>query len=149
MNEDGFFERIEYVLDIDPNSPADEIYVEANEVVPTVHYNAADGTVDEVRKYLMDYAVAIFKSLTAPPDSQTATYVGIREIELDGAIQSVGWSIDGSGARTTVSRNQDNGDSITLGARARQRALDLAKTIRENDIFAAQQRRRRLGLSQL
>lgn len=39
---------------------------------------------------------------------QTIEYNGIRAINLDGAIQQVTWIVDGSGARTTASRNSEH-----------------------------------------
>lgn len=47
-------------------------------------------------------------------------YIGWYPIELDGAIQSVTWTLDGSGAKTTVQRNDDNGSDTTLPYRVRR-----------------------------
>lgn len=57
--------------------------------------NAANKRLDEYeKKFTTDAA-------------QAATYVGFHNIDLDGAIQQITWSVNASGATTRVSRNQE------------------------------------------
>lgn len=51
---------------------------------------------------------------------ETATYIGWLAVELDGAIQSVTWSMGSEGAATTVQRNNDKGSKTTQSYRMRR-----------------------------
>ncbi len=98
---------------------------------------------------LKDYAEQILKTLMTPDEAATATYAGIKPIELDGAIQSVSWSIGSGGARTTATRNQDTGDQTTISFRARQQAIEMGKAMRDAETLRNHTRRRNLGLPPL
>lgn len=51
---------------------------------------------------------------------ETATYTGWLSVELDGAIQSVTWSMGPEGAVTSVQRNNDKGSKTTQSYRIRR-----------------------------
>lgn len=147
--ETGTFFRLEHVINVDPKSPADEIYVELNDIVPMWEYADGFKNRDKYEQQLKDYAEQIFKSLSTPDEAATATYAGIKAIELDGAIQSVSWSVGSSGARTTATRNQDTGDSTTISFRARQQAIEMGKSMRDAEIQRNADRRKAMGLPPL
>lgn len=150
VNASGTFNRLEHIINVDPKSPADEIYIELNDVVPMWEY--ADGFGNRALDYqqqLKDYAEQILKTLSTPDEAATATYAGIKAIDLDGAIQSVSWSVGSSGARTTATRNQDTGDSTTISFRARQQSIEMGKSMRDAEIQRNADRRKAMGLPPL
>ena len=149
VNENGTFNRLEHIINVDPASPADEIYVELNDVVPMWEYADGFKNKDTYQSQLKDYAEQILKTLRTPDEAATATYAGIKAIELDGAIQSVSWSVGSSGARTTATRNQDTGDSTTISFRARQQAIEMGKSMRDAEIQRNADRRKAMGLPPL
>lgn len=149
INENGTFNRLEHVIQVDPKSPADEIYIELNDIVPMWEYADGFDSRDDYIQQLKDYAEQILKTLMTPDEAATATYAGIKKIDLDGAIQSVSWSMGSGGARTTVTRNQDTGDQTTISFRARQQAIEMGKAMRDAETLRNHTRRRNLGLPPL
>jgi hypothetical protein len=149
INEKGTFNRLEHVIQVDPNSPADEIYIELNDVVPMWEYADGFKNRDNYMKQLSDYGSQVLASLLLPDEAGTATYAGVKKIDLDGAIQSVSWSIGQGGARTSATWNHDTGTDTTLSFLARQQAIEVGKAIRVNDLFNNEQNRSKIGLPPL
>lgn len=149
INEQGTFNRLEWVINVDPKSPADEIYIERNDIVPMIEYNQNLHTEAKYLEQLRNYAEQVLKSLNTPDLAGTATYAGIKAIPLDGIIQTVSWSISQSGARTTATYNHDTGDATTLSFQSRQQAIEVAKAIRDAEVSRNADRREFMGLPEL
>ena len=149
INDKGTFNRLEHVIQVDPNSPADEIYIELNDVVPMWEYADGFQNRDNYRKQLSDYGNQILKSLFLPDEAGTATYAGVKKIYLDGTIQSVSWSIGQGGARTSATWNHDTGTDTTVSFLARQQAIEMGKSMRDADLQRNATRRKDIGLPPL
>lgn len=149
INSRGTFNRLEHVIQVDPNSPADEIYIELNDVVPMWEYAEGFKNRDNYIKQLSDYGNQILKSLFLPDEAGTATYAGVKKIYLDGTIQSVSWSIGQGGARTSATWNHDTGTDTTVSFLARQQAIEMGKSMRDADLQRNATNREKVGLPPL
>ncbi len=105
---------------------------------PEGHDNQTD--VDKECDYYLDGLEKTFR-LEAPED---APFIGILDVDLDGAVQVIEWSIDGQdGPTTRVSRNHDDGTPVTFPYRQRvhqriQQAADRSKISRLVGLFSTQ-----------
>jgi hypothetical protein len=149
INDKGTFNRLEHVIQVDPNSPAEEIYIELNDVVPMWEYGDGFKNRDNYMKQLSDYGSQILASLLLPDEAGTATYAGVKKIYLDGSIQSVSWSIGQGGARTSATWNHDTGTDTTVSFLARQQAIEMGKSMRDSDLQRNATRRKDIGLPPL
>lgn len=119
----GNFTRTVIYRDIDPTSPAGDRLVRHDEIVNTLIYNAELEPLDNIEdverecNHYLDELEQEYQFITP----QTATYVGILNAELDGAIQVVSWSFNSKGASTMISRNDDRGSPITKPYKERRK----------------------------
>ena len=146
INDKGTFNRLEHVIQVDPNSPADEIYIELNDVVPMWEYGDGFKNRDDYMRQLSDYGSQILASLFLPDEAGTATYAGVKQIYLDGTIQSVSWSIGQGGARTSATWNHDTGTDTTVSFLARQQAIEMGKSMRDAELQRNADARQKIGL---
>lgn len=92
------------------------------------------GTTDNLKKvdkeadHYLDAAAAQFET----KDPSTTTYAGWLAINPDGALQSITWTLDQSGAKTILQRNQDLGSPTVLPFR-QLRALEQQRQFREQN----------------
>jgi len=93
----------------------------------------ADGVnraeVDAELDYYLDAAMKEYD----PKIPQSATYMGLRRLDLDGAIRQVTYEVDKSGARTTVARNTEDIDRVEpyRQKRARQRDREAIQKLQD------------------
>ena len=118
----GNWIRCERELEIDPSSPAKEVVIRVDEL--NVYYEL-DGTsnINQVTETLDDilYKYNTENFLYKYEQSYTATYAKWFSFELDGAIQSITWSMGEGGAKMSISRNIDTGTDTALSYDIRQR----------------------------
>lgn len=93
------------------------VHSEINLAIDLGNLNDNKQEVNKECDYYIDAALKEF--LDQSPES--APYIGINPIQLDGAIQSLTWIVDGRGPTTIINRNQDNGTAITPSYRERYR----------------------------
>ncbi len=149
INANGTFNRLEHVIQVDPNSPADEIYIELNDIVPMWEYADGFKNRNNYKQQLQDYGEQILKALSLPDEAGTASYAGIKQIDLDGARQSVSWSIGHGGARTSATWNHDTGTDTTVSFLARQQAIEMGKSMRDAELQRNADNRKQIGLPPL
>jgi hypothetical protein len=122
-------------VDIDPTSPAPDRVVRRDDFFHALSvYGPPDDPVrsqtnsadfySKVQYYLEEMKVEY--DLETPA---TRTYAGLYDIQLDGAIRSVTWRFDETGATTTASRNDDRGSPITLPYTRRRRQEQLKRLV--------------------
>lgn len=92
---------------VDKNSPADSIVIDVQEAQP--YYGATDensNNIDEVDGIFDKYDKEV-DAVFDVTEGESATYIGLIKINLDGAIREVNYSVSESGATTVVMRNTD------------------------------------------
>ena len=134
----GNWIRRERVRELDPNSPAKEIVYHLDDI--NVYYEI-DGTsnVDAVNRLMDEFINSIHIKLTRKLQSASATYAKWFQFELDGAIQSITWSMSESGARMAISRNIDTGSDTAMEYDQRLRKTQFKKNaewVARRDLFA-------------
>lgn len=116
--------------------------IRAEDLVQTIDIEGKSFPADleaRANKYLNDKR----KQLTdAKPEE--ATYTGWHKIELDGAIQSLAWTMGANGASMTVSRNQDYGSDTTISYPERE-SWQQAKlnSVKIQQVIAEKERQKR------
>lgn len=128
----GNWIRCEREIEVEPSSPAKEIVIRVNEL--NVYYEL-DGTsnLDIVTQTLDDIIWKYYREnfLYNQTQSFTATYAKWFKFELDGAIQSITWSMGDGGAKMAISRNIDTGTDTALSYDIRQK-ITQSKRIQES-----------------
>jgi hypothetical protein len=130
---------------LDPNSPAKEIVYKLEEISP---FYEIDGTNNAafVDRVLDEFINSIHINLTRARQSASATYAKWFYFNLDGAIQSMTWTMNEGGARMSLTRNVDRGSNTSLEYDMRLRKTAAKKSI---DAIAAQEyqnKRAKFGL---
>ncbi len=117
---------------VEPTSPAGNRYEVKDDIKPFQIIDGEGGqsnNIDEVVDMMSYYVDALMEEY-AITTADTATYVGILPVTLDGAICTATWSFDGSGATTEINRNDDPGNDYTPPFKVRKRNAALNKVVR-------------------
>jgi hypothetical protein len=117
-------------------SPASTVTVSVDEAAP--YYGATDdkaNNIDEVEKIISTYDAEVDETFKRK-DAETATYIGIISVKLDGAIREASYTINDGGATTVVMRNTDKSRARTLGYLRRTKLL-------QDEILKRQEDRRK------
>lgn len=99
---------------IEKKSPASSIVVNVDEAQP--YFAAADSSgnnIAEVEKTFKQYDKEVNAAFELN-EAQSATYIGLVDLKLDGAIREISFTVNAGGATTVVMRNTDRSTARTM-----------------------------------